>query len=70
MRPPPASGIFLKSELTGERTIAITYDKARVTAGQVLDTVQQQGFTIVDVSTHEADLEDVFVQLTSGREAA
>jgi ABC-2 type transport system ATP-binding protein len=66
----PASAIFLKSELKGERTIAITYDKAKVTAGQVLDAVQQQGFTIVDVSTHEADLEDVFVQLTSEREAA
>jgi len=32
--------------------------------------VQQQGFTIVDVSTHEADLEDVFVQLTSEKAAA
>jgi ABC-2 type transport system ATP-binding protein len=62
---PPASAIFLKSEMRGERTIAITYDKAKVTAGQVLEVVQQQGFTIVDVSTHEADLEDVFVQLTS-----
>jgi ABC-2 type transport system ATP-binding protein len=67
---PPASAIFLKSEMRGERTIAITYDKANVTAGQVLEAVQQQGFTIVDVSTHEADLEDVFVQLTSERAAA
>ena len=66
----PASGVFIKSELKGERTIAITYDKAKVTAGRVLETVQQQGFTIVDVSTHEADLEDVFVQLTSEREPA
>ena len=66
----PASDVFLKSELKGERTIAITYDKAQVTAGRVLEMVQQQGFTIVDVSTHEADLEDVFVQLTSEREPA
>ncbi len=62
---PPVSDAFLKSEKTGERTVAITYDKAKVTAGQVLALVQQQGFVIEDVTTREADLEDVFVQLTS-----
>ena len=66
----PANEAFLRSEKTGERAMAIAYDKARVTAGQVLDIVQAQGFAIVDVSTHEADLEDVFVQLTSAKEAA
>ena len=34
-------------------------------AGQVLALVQAQGFTIIDVTTREADLEDVFVALTS-----
>jgi len=63
---PPVSGSFLKSEKTGERTVEITYDKAKVTAGQVLGLVQDQGFVIQDVTTREADLEDVFVQLTSG----
>ncbi|MBS1240164.1 MAG: drrA 2, partial [Proteobacteria bacterium] len=67
---PPVSDVFLKSEKTGERTVAITYDKAKVTAGQVLALVQQQGFVIEDVTTREADLEDVFVQLTSGTEQA
>lgn len=68
---PPESAMFLKSEKTGERTIRVTYDKGKVTAGQVLALVQQQGFTIEDVTTREADLEDVFVQLTSAaREAA
>jgi ABC-2 type transport system ATP-binding protein len=71
MAAPPASDAFLKAEKTGERTIRVTYDKARVTAGQVLALVQQQGFVIEDVTTREADLEDVFVQLTSAeREAA
>ena len=32
--------------------------------------VQQQGFAIVDVTTREADLEDVFVSLTSAAKAA
>ncbi len=31
----------------------------------MLALVQQQGFVIEDVTTREADLEDVFVQLTS-----
>ena len=67
---PPISESFLKSEKTGERTIAITYDKSELTAGQVLARVQAQGFTIDDVTTREADLEDVFVQLTSGTKEA
>ena len=63
---PPISESFLKSEKTGERTIEVTYDKSRATAGQVLGLVRDQGFVIEDVTTREADLEDVFVQLTSG----
>jgi len=62
---PPISDAFLKAEKTGDRTISVTYDKAKVTAGQVLALVQQQGFVIDDVTTREADLEDVFVQLTT-----
>ena len=67
----PEHPAFLKSETLGERTVAITYDKDRTNAGEVLALVQGQGFAIVDVTTREADLEDVFVSLTSAaREAA
>ncbi len=61
---------FHKCEKVGERVIEVTYDKAEMTAGQVLANLQEQGFAIEDVSTREADLEDVFVQLTSAVEAA
>lgn len=61
----PPHPAFVKSETTGERTVEITYDKDRTNAGEVLGVVQAQGFGIVDVTTREADLEDVFVQLTS-----
>jgi len=61
----PAHAAFVKAERTGERTIEITFDKDRINAGEVLGLVQQQGLGIVDVTTREADLEDVFVQLTS-----
>ena len=68
---PPAHPAFRKCEVKGERVLEITYDKDRANAGEVLALVQQQGFAIVDVTTREADLEDVFVSLTSAaREAA
>src|SRR5262249_23491755 len=61
----PAHPAFLKCEDKGERMIEITYDKDLTNAGEVLAQVQGQGFGIVDVTTREADLEDVFVSLTS-----
>ncbi|SFS05439.1 ABC transporter ATP-binding protein [Sphingomonas jatrophae] len=61
---PPAAPCFEKIELKGERTIVITYDKRRVNAGEVLAAVTEAGLGIVDVSTREADLEDVFLNLT------
>ncbi|MFB0612190.1 ABC transporter ATP-binding protein [Aurantiacibacter poecillastricola] len=61
----PSDPRFHKIETVGERAMEITFDKSEMTAGQVLALVQQQGFAIEDVSTREADLEDVFVQLTS-----
>ena len=67
----PASPAFHKCEATGERVIEITYDMDKTNAGEVLAAVQGQGFGIVEVSTREADLEDVFVSLTSmARDAA
>ena len=61
----PDSPAFLKSAVVAPRTVEITYDKDRANAGEILALVQSQGFGIVDVTTREADLEDVFVQLTS-----
>ncbi len=66
----PSSAAFHKCEKIGERTIEITYDKDRTNAGEVLAAVQGQGFAIVDVTTREADLEDVFVTLTSQAKVA
>jgi ABC-2 type transport system ATP-binding protein len=62
----PAAPCFEKIALRGERTLEITYSKDKVNAGEVLAAVQAAGFGIVDVSTREADLEDVFLSLTRG----
>ena len=61
---PPAASCFQKVELKGERVLEITYRKDQANAGQVLAAVQGDGYGIVDVSTKEPDLEDVFLNLT------
>jgi len=66
----PAHPAFLKCERVGERVVEITYDMDRANAGDVLAMVQSDGLAIVDVSTREADLEDVFVTLTSQAQTA
>jgi ABC-2 type transport system ATP-binding protein len=60
----PDNACFQKIEVKRERTLVITYRKDQANAGQVLAAVQQGGYGIVDVSTREADLEDVFLNLT------
>ncbi|MBX7528042.1 ABC transporter ATP-binding protein [Qipengyuania vesicularis] len=55
---------FLKAEVVDTRRLDITYDRDKASAGQVLALVQSHGYGIDDVTTREADLEDVFVQLT------
>ena len=65
----PSHPAFHKCEKTGEATLEITYDKDKSNAGEVLSLIQGMGFGIIDVTTREADLEDVFVSLTSSAAA-
>ena len=60
----PRSPLFQKVEVKAGRVLAITYSKAHANAGDVLGAVQAAGFGIADVSTREADLEHVFLNLT------
>ncbi|VAV99569.1 Efflux ABC transporter, ATP-binding protein [hydrothermal vent metagenome] len=59
-----ADEMFIKAEIIGPRTVAVTYNKDRTNAGGVMRAVQKRGYEIVDVTTREADLEDVFLNLT------
>lgn len=52
------------ARLRDSRRIAVTYDKRRANSGQVLAALATCGFGIEDVTTEEADLEDVFLRLT------
>jgi ABC-2 type transport system ATP-binding protein len=65
----PENICFSKIELRGERVLAITYSKDKVNAGEVLAAVQKDGYGIIDVVTREADLEDVFLNLTRASNA-
>ena len=60
----PVAPCFDRIELTGPRTIEITYRKDQVNAGDVLAALAAEGLNIVDVSTRDPDLEDVFLSLT------
>jgi ABC-2 type transport system ATP-binding protein len=66
----PENMCFQKVELIGERILVITYRKDQANAGEVLAAVQRDGYGIVDVSTREPDLEDVFLNLTRAANAA
>jgi ABC-2 type transport system ATP-binding protein len=67
--PPSALAGCKAVELKGPRTLVITYDKRSNNAGAVLAMLATAGLNVVDVSTREADLEDVFLELTSGKAA-
>jgi len=56
--------------LIDERTLEITYRKDKVNAGQVLASLTSEGLAIVDVSTRDPDLEDVFLSLTAAAQEA
>jgi ABC-2 type transport system ATP-binding protein len=62
----PTHAAFERVDLSSPRTLEITYNKDRINAGEVLAAVQGMGLGILDVTTKEADLEDVFLSLTSG----
>lgn len=61
---PPDKAAFEKVEQLDARTLSITYRKDKVNAGEVLTALSEAGHNIIDVSTKEADLEDVFLNLT------
>ena len=56
----PAAACFDKIEITGDRQLAITY----------LAALAADGLGIVDVTTRDPDLEDVFLSLTRESNAA
>jgi ABC-2 type transport system ATP-binding protein len=51
-------------EITGPRQLSLVYQPSKSAIGQMLALAQDNGFAIIDLSTEETDLEDIFLQLT------
>lgn len=62
----PASLAALQVELPEPRRLVIRYQPSRAKVGDLLAAISQAGIGIVDLSTEETDLEDIFLQLTRG----
>lgn len=54
-------------EIRADGRLALRYAPSAVPAGAVLDQVRAAGLTIRDLSTEEADLEDIFLRLTAAQ---
>jgi ABC-2 type transport system ATP-binding protein len=65
----PASLSSLSPELLGPRRLRLHYRPSATPFPRVLALVQAAGLEIIDLSTQEADLEDLFLELTSSRAA-
>lgn len=63
-RVPAALGAF-NAELRDPRTLVVHYPSGRMRTGDILAAVSDSGLFIVDIRTEQADLEDIFLQLTS-----
>ena len=59
----PENMCFDRVEQLGPTTLEIQYRKDRVNAGEVLGALQRNGLEVIDVSTRDPDLEDVFLSL-------
>lgn len=58
-------GVQLERKTDG--TLAFSYSRGKTSANVILDAVKAAGIVIGDVRTVDPDLEDVFVDLTSGK---
>ena len=54
--------------LDAPRKITVRYPPSKVHSGEILAAVQGAGLGIVDLSTRETELEDIFLRLTSGEQ--
>ena len=60
---PPALNTYAVQK-NGPRRLTFRYEPSRTEVGAIFATLQNAGFGIVDVSTEESDLEDIFLELT------
>ena len=47
-----------------DNEVVMSYEKNKITIQEIIDLIQKQNSKILDISTDDGDLEDVFVRLT------
>ncbi|MGE4561516.1 MAG: ABC transporter ATP-binding protein [Rhodospirillales bacterium] len=52
------------AELRGSRQVVFSYAPSRINSGQILAAIDAAGLCIADLTTREAELEDIFLRLT------
>jgi len=60
----PVPLLRFEAQLAGPRRLLLRYQPSRTRIGEILAAVQAAGLDIADMTTMEADLEDIFLQLT------
>jgi ABC-2 type transport system ATP-binding protein len=60
----PAPLAHFSAQLQGPRRLLLRYKPSQTRMGEILAAVQMAGLNIADMTTMEADLEDIFLQLT------
>jgi ABC-2 type transport system ATP-binding protein len=60
----PAELLAFGARLEPPHRIVLHYRPSRARAGDLIDAIRSSGFTIVDLATTEADLEQAFLRLT------
>ena len=48
---------------SNENTFTLKYKKNEISTGQIIDIIKQNGLKIVEISTRETDLEEIFLKL-------
>tara|TARA_X000001036_G_C20630372_1_gene786932 strand:- start:679 stop:1608 length:930 start_codon:yes stop_codon:yes gene_type:complete len=56
----------IKFKVISNELISITYEKNSLNFSEITDYFKQKDIKILDITTEDGDLEDVFVQLTNG----
>ncbi len=51
--------------LVGARALVVRYNSTDTHVGYVIEAIQKTGYGIVDITTEQSDLEDVFLQMVS-----
>ena len=56
------SGLFFS--LNSNNEIMVTYERNRHKIEDIINIIKNEGVEIIDISTEDGNLEDVFIQLT------